>query len=190
MPRIEPIPEEMVDPALLARMDELVASGRLGSGTTVWPRVLLHHPDGEILEHHLRVIEQNGSGGHGTLAPELRELLRLANAQLVGCDACAEARYDDSLGEDQIACAVVGAGQDLGDRERLALAFQRKMHLDHWSIDDETFRELGTVFSTSEIVELAAFVTTLLGAGRFLHTLDMLRTEPPVIEWDHRPQVA
>jgi alkylhydroperoxidase family enzyme len=188
VPRIEPVPEDQIDPKLLAEMRRLVASGQLGSGKTDWPRILAHHPDRSVVEHRLSLIAKNGTDGGGTLGIRLRELLRLANAQLVGCDACSQARYDSDLDEADISCAVVGAGEDLDDRERLALAFQRKMHLDHWSIDTETYRELAAVFSTAEIVELADTIATAMGPGRFLHSLDML-SDDHVVPWSHTPDV-
>jgi alkylhydroperoxidase family enzyme len=190
MPRLEPLPEQHVEPDLLARMNEMVQSGQLGSGTTTWPRILAHHPDRSVVERHLSGISKNGTDGGGLLGARLRELLRLSNAQLVGCDACSQARYDSDLEESTISCAIVGAGEDLTERERLALAFQRQLHFDHWSIDDETYRQLGTVFSTAEIVELADAITSIMGSGRFLHTLDMLRDRPPVVAWDHEPSSA
>jgi alkylhydroperoxidase family enzyme len=187
MPRIEPLPEDQVAPAVLAEMHRLVETGQLGSGKTDWPRIIAHHPDPSVVRHRLELIAKNGTDGGGALGTRLRELLRLANAQLVGCDACSQARYDSELAEADIACAVVGAGEDLDDRERLALAFQRKLHLDHWSIDAETYRELGTVFSTAEIVELADTITAMMGPGRWLHTLDMISSDEPVIAWSHTP---
>lgn len=186
MPRIEPLPEDRVDPDLLAEMRRLVVTGQLGSGKTDWPRILAHHPDRSVVEQRLQLIAKNGTDGGGTLGTRLRELLRLANAQLVGCDACSQARYDSELDEADIACAVVGAGEDLDERERLALAFQRKMHLDHWSIDGDTYRELATVFSTAEIVELADTIASAMGPGRFLHSLDMLNDDH-VVSWSHTP---
>jgi alkylhydroperoxidase family enzyme len=190
VPRIEPLPENHVDPDLLAEMNRLVESGQLGSGKTDWPRIIAHHPDQAVVRRRLEVIAKNGTDGGGTLGTRLRELLRLANAQLVGCDACSQARYDSDLGEEDIACAVVGAGEDLDERERLALAFQRKLHLDHWAIDADTYRELGRVFSTAEIVELADTITSMMGPGRWLHTLDMLSAEAPVLAWSHAPTAA
>ncbi|WP_143030097.1 carboxymuconolactone decarboxylase family protein [Pseudonocardia oroxyli] len=168
-------------------MNRLVESGQLGSGNTAWPRIIAHHPDPELVQVRLSHIANNGTDGGGTLGARLRELLRLANAQLVGCDACSQARYDSELAEEAIACAVVGAGEELSERERLALAFQRKMHLDHWSIDSETYRQLATVFTTAEIVELGDAIATGMGHGRWLHTLDMLSSGEPVVPWSHTP---
>jgi alkylhydroperoxidase family enzyme len=187
MPRVEPLPEDRVEPELLRQMNELVASGQLGSGNTNWPRILAHHPDQSVVRRHLAGISKNGTDGGGRLGTRLRELLRLANAQLVGCDACSQARYDSDLDESSISCAIVGAGEDLNEREQAALAFQRKLHLDHWSIDDDTYRELAKVFSTAEIVELADTITSIMGSGRFLHTLNMLSDHGPVVAWDHQP---
>jgi alkylhydroperoxidase family enzyme len=184
------LPETEVAPDLLDEMNRLVATGQLGSGTTDWPRIIAHHPDQAVVRHRLELIAKNGTDAGGTLGARLRELMRLNNAQLVGCDACSQARYDSDLSEDDIACAVVGAGEDLDERERLALAFQRKMHLDHWSINADTYRELATVFSTAEIVELADTIASAMGPGRFLHTLDMLGDQQPVVEWSHTPAAA
>lgn len=187
MPRLEPLPEDRIEPDLLDQMNALVASGQLGSGNTNWPRILAHHPDKSVVRRHLAGIAKNGTDGGGQLGSRLRELLRLSNAQLVGCDACSQARYDSEIDESAISCAIVGAGEELTEREQAALAFQRKLHLDHWSIDDDTYRDLAKVFSASEIVELADTITSIMGSGRFLHTLEMLSDREPVVAWDHQP---
>jgi len=63
VPRIEPLPENQVDPDLLAEMNRLVETGQLGSGKTDWPRIIAHHPDPDVVRRRLEVIAKNGTDG-------------------------------------------------------------------------------------------------------------------------------
>ncbi len=56
---------------------------------------------------------------------------------------------------------------------------------DHHAIDDEVYRELGTVFTAAQIVELGFTCANTMGLHRFIHTLDVFGTSPPVIAYDH-----
>ena len=54
---------------------------------------------------------------------------------------------------------------------------------DHHAIDDEVYRELGKVFTAAQIVELGFTCAQTMGLHRFIHTLDVFGTSPPVIAY-------
>jgi alkylhydroperoxidase family enzyme len=117
-------------------------------------------------------------GQDGLLGFALREALRIRSAQLGGCASCQVAQYDESIDSDAVACMVDPATGD--PRDRLAMEYLRRMHLDHHSIDAAFYRELGEVFTVAEILELGLLCAQLVGGHRFVHTLDMFGTDPPV----------
>jgi hypothetical protein len=57
------------------------------------------------------------------------------------------------------------------------------MHRDHMSIDADYYRALGEHFTVAEILELGMLCAKLVGAHRFVHTLDLLGSEPPVFPY-------
>jgi hypothetical protein len=65
----------------------------------------------------------------------------------------------------------------------LAVNFLDLLSADHHAIDDEVYRELGTVFTAAQIVELGFTCANTMGVHRFIHTLDVFGTSPPVIEY-------
>jgi hypothetical protein len=54
---------------------------------------------------------------------------------------------------------------------------------DHHAIDDAVYRQLGTVFTAAQIVELGFTCANTMGVHRFIHTLDVFGTSPPVIPY-------
>jgi hypothetical protein len=58
------------------------------------------------------------------------------------------------------------------------------MATDHYKIDSSTFRELATRFSAREVVELLWFCGNCIGTHRFMHALDMMGNEAPVLGVD------
>jgi alkylhydroperoxidase family enzyme len=181
--RIEPIPYDDLDPELRARFDAGVVEGRY---TMTAPLQVYAHsrPYAEALDETYRLTFRQG-----LLGDRLHELLRLRSAQLNGCAPCASSRKEASVGEDDVACMVEGeAGGD--DRERRALRFLEQMCTDHFSIDDETFRSLGEVFSVQEVVELGMACASLIGGHRWTHALDIFNDAAPVLGADHVPASA
>jgi len=178
MPTIEPVPMEFVEPDLREILEKIVSSGQAAS--TDYYQILAYHPP----SLHSRLMHPPTSYGEGLLGARMIELLRLRSAQLGGCEECAGVRYGDVIGEDDASCMLTGADGAFSDRERLALRFMTLMHTDHHRIDADFYAELHTVFTTAEIIELAMFAATSVGAHRFLHTLDLLGTEPPGIPFD------
>jgi alkylhydroperoxidase family enzyme len=52
---------------------------------------------------------------------------------------------------------------------------------DHHAVDAAFIGELAAVFTTEEIVELGWFAGQAIGTHRFMHALDVLGDEAPVI---------
>ncbi|MET0377399.1 MAG: hypothetical protein ABW049_00300 [Spongiibacteraceae bacterium] len=178
MPRIEPVPIQHFDPQTQATLKQIVAENRASSHTFL--RILGYHP----LYLQQTVAGLQTRDFEGLLGSRLLELIRLRSAQIGGCDECSRARYSADVSEADVACVVAGSDGDLSARERLALRYVTLMHTDHHRVDDDFFRELKCYFSTAEIIELAMVTGTLLGHHRFLHALDILGNDAPVIAFD------
>ena len=132
MPRIEPIP---ADPAGNAVTNSVLA------------RVLGRQP--EILAAYARL--DNAVRFKGTLPLELKEAVRRATAQQVGCEYC------QSLGAPRT---------DLDGAQSLAVAFAQAVADDPRAITDAQFDVLREEFSEEEIVELVAFICLVSVSGQ------------------------
>jgi alkylhydroperoxidase family enzyme len=172
MPVIEPMPREDMHPDDLKRLESMPTT----IANSDYVRILAHNR--EVLN---RFLDAPVHAPPGLLGARLRELLRIRSAQLGGCAACNEARYDDSVGELVSECAVVTTG--LAPREAKAVDYLERMHRDHISIDADYYRGLGEHFSVAEILELGMLCAKMVGAHRFVHTLDLLGSEPPIFPY-------
>src|SRR5271157_4387371 len=122
-------------------------------------------------------------GRQSLLGGRILELIRIRSAQLGECQPCMQSRKHDSITDEDVACLIApGAGQ-LTDQERLAVNFLDLLSADHHAIDDEVYRELGEVFTAAQIVELGFTCAQTMGLHRFIHTLDVFGTSPPVIAY-------
>jgi alkylhydroperoxidase family enzyme len=159
---------EDLDPDVRERLDAMPAP----IAASQYPLVLARNPDvlDGFLSDPLGVKD-------GLLGRKLREALRIRSAQLGGCDSCQVARYDGAPSEKFIACMNDPASFE-SPRERLAIEFIERMHLDHLSIDREFYARLGEVFSVAQILELGTLCARLVGAHRLVHSLDMFGTTP------------
>jgi hypothetical protein len=80
-----------------------------------------------------------------------------------------------------VACLIAPGGGDLTEQERLAVEFLDLLSADHHAIDDEFYRKLGEHFTAAQIIELGFASAGSMGLHRFIHTLDVFGTTPPVI---------
>ena len=94
-----------------------------------------------------------------------------------------QSRKHDSITDDDVACLIAPGRSALTDQERLAVEFFDLLSADHHAIDDETYRRLGEVFTAAQIVELGFTCANAMGPHRFIHTLDVFGTSPPVIPY-------
>lgn len=184
MPRIEPIPFEELPDDARRRIEAGMASGMYSIAEPL--QIVAHSPVA------LQGMDDSYTAcfGRSALGQRLQELLRLRSAQLNTCEPCSMSRKDDSLTEDDVACLVEPDETRYTRREVLALRFIDRFALDHHSIDDDTFRELGEEFSTEEIVELGWMCGQFIGGHRFMHLLDIFGDGAPVIRRDHVPGAA
>ena len=118
------------------------------------------------------------------LGARIVELIRIRSAQLGECQPCMQSRKHDSITDEDVACLIAPGGSQLTEQERLAVKFLDLLSADHHAIDDEVYRELGEVFTAAQIVELGFTCANTMGVHRFIHTLDVFGTSPPVIAYD------
>jgi len=63
----------------------------------------------------------------------------------------------------------------------MALRFLDLLSADHHALDADFYRSLAEVFTTAQIVELGFACSEMMGLHRFVHTLDIFGTDPPVL---------
>jgi alkylhydroperoxidase family enzyme len=182
MARIAPKQWDQLDAGSRRRIEEGKVSGMYPDTTSLC--VVAHSPEALAAMHE----SYKAVFGKSALGQRLQELIRIRSAQLNGCDLCAAARKDESVSDADIACEIEGAGP-LNERERLALRLLTVMATEHHKIDSNMFRELARVYSTREVVELAWFCGNCIGTHRFMHALDIMGTEPPILGLDE-PRVT
>jgi alkylhydroperoxidase family enzyme len=179
MPRIEPLPWDAIPDKERARMEHSVQHGGSPADKTA-TRILAY----SLHDHVPEDGDRHYNYPRHLLPGRLLEMLRIRSAQLGGCEPCMNARKVDSITDDVAACLIPNMRDDLSLRERRALAFLDLLATDHHKIDDETYRGLGEVFTTAEIIELGQTCGHMIGSHRFIHTLDPYGDSEPVIRFD------
>jgi hypothetical protein len=178
MPRIEPIPFEEMTPEVRSIIEEGVAAGTYA---TPVPLQIFAYKTSQIMMVNMA---RQAFGKNALLGGRITELLRIRSAQLGECQPCSQSRKHDSISDEDVACLIApGHGGDLTEQERLAVEFLDLLSADHHAIDDETYRKLGEVFTSAQIVELGFACANAMGLHRFLHTLDLYGTSEPVIPY-------
>lgn len=177
MPIIEPIPLESLPP----RSREIIESG-MEQGLYATPLPL------QVFAYRSQILEsthakRTARGGGTVLGGRILELLRIRSAQLGECQPCMQSRKHDSITDDDVACLVGDDRSDLNPQERMALRFLDLLSADHHAIDADFYRKLSEVFTTAQIVELGFASAEMMGLHRFIHTLDIFGTEPPVLPY-------
>jgi alkylhydroperoxidase family enzyme len=123
-------------------------------------------------------------GKQSLLGARIVELIRIRSAQLGECQPCMQSRKHDSITDEDVACLIAPGGSQLTEQERLAVQFLDLLSADHHAIDDEVYRELGQVFTAAQIIELGFTCANTMGVHRFIHTLDVFGSSPPVIAYE------
>jgi alkylhydroperoxidase family enzyme len=123
-------------------------------------------------------------GKQSLLGARIVELIRIRSAQLGECQPCMQSRKHDSITDEDVACLIAPGGSQLTEQERLAVQFLDLLSADHHAIDDEVYRELGTVFTAAQIIELGFTCANTMGVHRFIHTLDVFGISEPVIAYN------
>jgi alkylhydroperoxidase family enzyme len=178
VPRIEPIPMDELAPEPRRIIEQGVADGLYA--TPVPLQIFAYKTQQILMTNAARKTMGSGS----LLGGRILELLRIRSAQLGECQPCMQSRKHDSITEEDVACLVSPGGAELNDQERLAVEFLDLLSADHHAIDDEFYRRLGEHFTSAQIIELGFACAGSMGLHRFIHTLDVFGTTPPVIPYD------
>jgi alkylhydroperoxidase family enzyme len=177
MPRIEPIPLEELAEEPRRIIEDGVANGTYA---TPVPLQIFAYRTAQIL---MTNAARGAWGQQSLLGGRILELIRIRSAQLGECQPCMQSRKHDSITDEDVACLVAPGHSDLTEQERLAVEFLDLLSADHHAIDDETYRQLGKVFTAAQIVELGFTCANAMGLHRFIHTLDVFGDSEPVIAY-------
>jgi alkylhydroperoxidase family enzyme len=175
MPRIAPIDWEDLDDEARRRIEE---GSKTGMYTMSIPlQIVAHSPNA------LRGMDEGYKAvfGRSAIGSRIQELMRLRSAELGACGPCSLSRKNDSLTEEEIATLGDTKNGSFTDRERLAITMVDLMATDHHAIDDDFIREMATVFTVEEIVEIGWYAGQSIGGHRFMHMLDALNDSEPVV---------
>jgi alkylhydroperoxidase family enzyme len=177
VPRVEPIPIDELADEPRRIIEEGVARGLYA--TPVPLQIFAYQT------FRLQVIDAARQVmGQGTLlGGRVHELIRIRSAQLGECQPCMQSRKHDSITDEDVACLLAPGHDRLDPQERMAVEFLDLLSADHHAIDDEFYARLGEVFTAAQIVELGFSCAQTMGLHRFLHTLDIYGTDPPVIAY-------
>jgi alkylhydroperoxidase family enzyme len=178
MPRIEPIPLSELADEPRRIIEEGVADGTYA---TPVPLQIFAYRTMQIL---MTNAARGMMGKQSLLGARIVELIRIRSAQLGECQPCMQSRKHDSITDEDVACLIAPGGSQLTEQERLAVQFLDLLSADHHAIDDEVYRELGEVFTAAQIIELGFTCANTMGVHRFIHTLDVFGSSPPVIPYD------
>lgn len=178
MPRIEPIPLDQLAEEPRRIIEEGVADGTYA---TPVPLQIFAYKTAQILMTH---AARGVMGKQSLLGARIVELIRIRSAQLGECQPCMQSRKHDSITDEDVACLVAPGGSQLTEQERMAVEFLDLLSADHHAIDEDMYRRLGEVFTAAQIVELGFTCANTMGLHRFIHTLDVFGTSPPVIAYD------
>ncbi len=178
MPRIEPIPlEELAEEPRRIIVDGVAD----GTYATPVPLQIFAYRTQQIL---MTNAARGAWGQQSLLGGRILELIRIRSAQLGECQPCMQSRKHDSITDEDVACLISPGDSSLTEQERLAVAFLDLLSADHHAIDDAVYRELSQVFTAAQIIELGFTCANAMGLHRFIHTLDVFGTNPPVIPYD------
>lgn len=177
MPRIEPIPIDQ-----LAEEPRRIIEEGLARGLYATPVPL------QIFAYQTSRLQGTDAArqvmGRGTLlGGRIHELIRIRSAQLGECQPCMQSRKHDSITDEDVACLLAPGHGELDPQERMAVEFLDLLSADHHAIDDAFYARLAEVFTAAQIVELGFTCAQTMGLHRFLHTLDIHGTDPPVIAY-------
>jgi alkylhydroperoxidase family enzyme len=179
MPRIQPIPWDELKP----KSREMIEAGMKSGGfTDPLPVQILAYADHDVAPED---GDRHPNFPKHLLPGKLLEMLRIRSAQLGGCAPCSRSRKVEGATEEVVACLIDPSQRgELSEHERLALEFLELLATDHHKIGDELYCRLAQHFTIAEIVELGSTCAHMIGTHRFMHTLDVLSDNAPVITYD------
>lgn len=175
--RLPQVPVEQIsDQRLLAAIHR---AERLSTPKPAWYLTLAHSPEmANAYADYWDITHRGGQVEHTT-----KELMRIAIAQLLGCEFCAEQRsvraLEEGLDERHAQACALPQFDHPDPRVRAALRYARALVLDSPADDgtafDSIYEELRSVFTNAEIVELGCFAAIAIGGVKLSRSL---RIEP------------
>lgn len=156
-------------------MAVLERAERLSTPKPAWYLTLAHDP--QMAVGYARFWDLTHRGGR--VEHTTKELMRIAIAQLMGCDFCADQRSVKALAEglqeeDALACAMSDFNHP-DPRVRAALRYAQALVLDSPGDDgtrfDPVYSQLREVFDDAEIVELGCFAAIAIGGVKLSRSL-------------------
>jgi len=172
----------LVDVAALhdPQLDRIVEqSRRWSTPKPAWYRTLASNPPiAKAFAHYWDTAFRNGRVEH-----EIKELMRITVAELLGCTFCASQRSVQAaelgLTEEAIGQCALPDFQHPDRRTRAALRLARELALDHAGKDparfDAVYAELHEVFDDEEIMELAGICVLFVGGTHVARSLGIDR---------------
>lgn len=175
--RLPQIPLDQIDdPRLRAVIDR---AARLSTPKPAWYQTLAHSPEMAIAyAEYWETTHRGGQVDHTT-----KELMRIAIAQLLDCDFCAQQRsvraLDEGMDEGEAEACALPDFNHPDPRVRVALRYARALALDNVDRDttgfDDIYTELRAVFTDAEIVELGCFAAIAIGGVKLSRSLSIER---------------
>jgi alkylhydroperoxidase family enzyme len=150
-------------------------SRRLSTPKPAWYQTLASNPQvAKAFAHYWDASFRNGRVEH-----EIKELMRICVAQLLGCSFCSTQRstraVSEGLSEQAIEACALPDFNHPDRRTRAALQLARELALDNASKDpsrfDSVYSELHEVFGDEEIMELAGICVLFVGGTHLARSL-------------------
>jgi len=160
--RLPLVPEsEVCDPELRAIVER---AARLSTPKPAWYLTLAHNP--EVAKAYAAYWDSTHRGGR--VEHRVKELMRIAIAQLLGCRFCADQRsllaVEQGLDEAEAAACALPDYEHPDPRTRAALRYARALVLESDpDAFDPVYAELRGAFSNAEVVELGCFAAIAIG---------------------------
>jgi alkylhydroperoxidase family enzyme len=176
----EPVSPRMpvIDVAILKdpELDLIVEnSRRLSTPRPAWYQTLASNP--QVAKAFARYWDTVFRGGR--VEHEIKELMRIYVARLLGCSFCYEQRSTQAvemgLAEETIQSCTLAEFDSPDPRTRAALRFARELALDNASKDparfDVIYANLHEAFDDEEIMELAGICVLFVGGTHLARSL-------------------
>jgi AhpD family alkylhydroperoxidase len=172
----------LVDTAALGdpELDAIIAKARqLSTPKPAWYQTLASNPAvAKAFAHYWDTVFRAGRVEH-----EIKELMRVCVAQLLGCAFCSDQRstqaVEAGLSEETVSACALPQFTHPDRRIRAALRLARELALDTPSSDpsrfDAVYAELREVFDDEQVMELVGACVLFIGGTRVARSLDIDR---------------
>ena len=153
---------------------------RLSTPKPAWYQTLASNPPvAKAFAHYWDTAFRGGRVEH-----EIKELMRICVAQVLGCSFCSTQRSTqataEGLSEEAIEACALPDFSHPDPRTRAAVNLARELALDNASRDpsrfDAIYAELHAVFDDEEIMELAGICVLFVGGSHLARSLGIDRT--------------